>query len=627
MIWILLVGLATAPLTWEDTLKFAGVVEVLPAVEVQAPAWGWQHTLPPVREALPRALEATGVDLIRRGPAFAADLFVDGFRRSDLPIVMDGQHVYNACPNRMDVPLVRVNPLEVKSTRIVLQSADMDAGLGGVFRVVRRTPSREFQPLGYLQVSGGAERGMDGGMATELGQQGLYARYTRAQPYTDALGRTFQTLYGYRPDVKDAYRVSEVSFRGQQGSFQYGLSIASYRDVLFPYLLMDERDNRGGEAFVEWQGHRLYANAFRHQMDNGLRIAAARMAMATDARTLVVGMKKEGLYDLVVRRWISDNTMDMTMNGMPMTLSQRMLDLLDVRVSTGMRYTLNEHTQLRARVGLERVSREDGRLDLLRLQESSVARVRWMPLTALSLQRSLGRAKVLLEGALEAVDPEYLYMELKRPPMNGMPRPFWVGRTSLAQPFKVAARLRWPVSHRGVSLVGETFVHHVWNYVEPARRTVQSQPLQTYASVNALMAGVRLQGRWRMVEGEAHYTWAQNRTAGVSLSEVPPLHVRLEVRPSWQVGSWRLLPSLAVTYEARQDRINPDLGETPTPAWMRVDAGLGLTVGGVHLQLRVENLTNELYFRHLSYLRSPFQSGVRVYEPGRRFTLSVWAGS
>ena len=40
------------------------------------------------------------------------------------------------------------------------------------------------------------------------------------------------------------------------------------------------------------------------------------------------------------------------------------------------------------------------------------------------------------------------------------------------------------------------------------------------------------------------------------------------------------------------------------------------------ISLEVENITNTLYYQHLSYLRDPFASGSRVYEPGTTVRLN-----
>ncbi len=39
--------------------------------------------------------------------------------------------------------------------------------------------------------------------------------------------------------------------------------------------------------------------------------------------------------------------------------------------------------------------------------------------------------------------------------------------------------------------------------------------------------------------------------------------------------------------------------------------------------LEVDNITNESYYQHLSYLRNPFVSGASVWEPGMTVTLGV----
>ena len=619
------VGQAPPP-TLEDSLK-AGILTILPTIEVTAKAYRWTYELPPVRDAVPRVLEASGVDLVRRGPAFASDLFVDGFRRADIAITLDGEHFHNACPNRMDVPVVRINPLEVEASRLVLSSADLSAGLGGVLAVERRQPAGTFTPRGYLQAYGAAEAGVDAGMALEARHQGLYARYTRARPYVDAQGRTFQELYGYRPEATTAYAIAEGTFRGvwPEKDLTYGVSVASYRDVLFPYLQMDERDNLGWEAFLEVRGHRFYANGFRHLMDNGLRTASNMMFMKTDARTWVGGLTDHKSYDVSIRRWIADNTMRMTMNNMPMTTEQRMLDLLDVRGTVGRAFHWKGF-QFQGRLGLAYVKRADNRRDLLELLTPGARIARIFPLLALNATTRWKTVRFFLEGATEAPDPEALFIELKRGKMNNRQQPYWVGNPDLRPAFKGAFRAQVPVQVAPFTFSLEAHASYVANYVEPGRAAADSIPIQTYRNVDAVMTGFRILGQFRFLHLESHYTWAENLTDRKPLSEIPPLHLRVEARPRWEMGAWALTPRLAVVYEARQDRVNPELNETPTPAWYRVDAGVTAMWKGLRLEVGVENLTNQLYTRHLSYLRNPFAAGTKVWEPGRRITVAVWSG-
>jgi iron complex outermembrane receptor protein len=71
--------------------------------------------------------------------------------------------------------------------------------------------------------------------------------------------------------------------------------------------------------------------------------------------------------------------------------------------------------------------------------------------------------------------------------------------------------------------------------------------------------------------------------------------------------------------------VDPNLNEEPTPSWQRVDVGFRYAGRHGQLVLEVENATNELYTQHLSYLRNPFASGQRVWEPGRTVRVGVGA--
>ena len=76
------------------------------------------------------------------------------------------------------------------------------------------------------------------------------------------------------------------------------------------------------------------------------------------------------------------------------------------------------------------------------------------------------------------------------------------------------------------------------------------------------------------------------------------------------------------TYNDAQLRIDPSLNETTTPAWNRIDIGVVYSAKTFLVSLEVENLTNTLYYQHLSYLRDPFASGNRVFEPGTTARLN-----
>jgi len=115
------------------------------------------------------------------------------------------------------------------------------------------------------------------------------------------------------------------------------------------------------------------------------------------------------------------------------------------------------------------------------------------------------------------------------------------------------------------------------------------------------------------------YTEGQNLTDAVPLPEIPPLTAHAALR----LGQGPVFIELAERYAARQNRVDPNLQEQATPAWFVTDLRLGVSFSGVSISAELRNLLNKQYYEHLSYLRDPFASGVRVPEPGTSLLASV----
>jgi iron complex outermembrane receptor protein len=116
------------------------------------------------------------------------------------------------------------------------------------------------------------------------------------------------------------------------------------------------------------------------------------------------------------------------------------------------------------------------------------------------------------------------------------------------------------------------------------------------------------------------YNWGEQVEDNSPLAEIQPLLFNLMARtPRYRSFAGRFL----YQYAARQDRVDESLNESPTESWQRVDIGVDMETGHFVLALGVENLLNELYAQHLSYLRNPFSSGLAVYEPGRTIRITV----
>ena len=100
---------------------------------------------------------------------------------------------------------------------------------------------------------------------------------------------------------------------------------------------------------------------------------------------------------------------------------------------------------------------------------------------------------------------------------------------------------------------------------------------------------------------------------------MPPLRARVGIR----YDDSRLFAAVDVLVAGRQDRVNSDLSEEPTPGYAVVNVATGYRRGPVAVTLGATNLLDRAYAPHLSYQRDPFRSGARVYDPGRSIYVNV----
>jgi len=77
-------------------------------------------------------LKIEGFGIVKKGSFLAQDICVDGFKRGDIEMVIDGERFYCACPNRMDNPLSRTNSLEMETITLNKTTESAQAGIGGI---------------------------------------------------------------------------------------------------------------------------------------------------------------------------------------------------------------------------------------------------------------------------------------------------------------------------------------------------------------------------------------------------------------------------------------------------------------------------------------------------------------
>ncbi len=564
-------------------------------------------------------LRQHGFTIIDRGPGFASDLYLDGLKRDDIVLRVDGERYPCACPNRMDTPVSRINPLEVCSCEVDKCSCASGSGLGGSVEFRRVEPEHE---LGYqAAVTGSALGGesLDAAFAADWAGYRFTARHATGGPYEDGAGRDFVELYGdlLGFDENHEYSMNEFSIFGGSHAWRQGMSFSASEEVVFPYLLMDERKTEFWSLHSSWQGHKVYLNHTRHLMDNELRNQP--MLMVSDADNLTFGVAGEK-YEVYYRNWDIANFFHNPM----MHIDNHMMP--DLRLFSA---TVDHHLrpakgiELGGRLGLQRQWLGDTqRLAFYQELYPEAEEQRWfMPFGIMaSLAKPLGEGilgGLQVDLGSEPPHPRDLYISVQKP----MGKPWWSGNPELKAPVRGTARARLTLHELGAKI--EIYGTQIWDYASLMKTGIPvdmgSRAYMSFENIEARLAGVNLSLNRRYLGLRAAYTIGKNVTENRPLAEVQPFTLETTLKaPSWRgLGLW-----LRHVYADAQTRVDTSLNETPTSSWHRLDLGLGWKSESLSMNLELENLAGEEYSQHLSYQRDPFAAKTRVLAPGLQLRVA-----
>lgn len=622
-----------------------------------------------------------GVHALRKG-AIASDVVVRGFKGENLNVLIDGQRLYGACPNHMDPPAFHVDFAEIERIEVVKGPLDVTSSgsLGGTVNLVTRDPDAGATFMARLSAASAAFVAP----ATSASWAGPRwsvqggASLRQGDSYVDGDGMKLTELLpasasaAYRASSRDrrAFDIA-TGWAGVERSLTAGsrleLSVARQEgeEQLYPYLQMDAEYDRATRTLLRYRAERpgsalrsLEASAsyarVDHAMDDRNRVSsvgAPRLySMRTVARSEVAGARVEatakggersslrfGLegYD---RRWDAATSMA----GMSYRPQASLPDVGSTALGLygELERTFGERLTLRAGARVDRAEVEADRAlaatdlyfayhgtratSMARMLPSGNVALAWAPRPAWELTVSLGRTMRLPDG-------QELFFGLKRMGSD------WVGNPQLRPAANLEADVAMRYRGERLSLQLASWRAAVNDFITVVERTrqnavsgVTNSRARSFANVDA-----------RLVGGEASLQWTLGRhlllVSGLSLvrgtqelapargvrdtdlPEMPPPTGRLALR--YEPGRWYVEAEGRAA--ARQDRVDADLGESPTPAWETLDLRAGLELGRVRLVAGVDNLFDRAYVRSLSYQRDPFRVGVGVPEPGRTLLASV----
>jgi hypothetical protein len=207
-------GAADATLTAvpapEDSLR----VYTMTTVEVSAERVEIGVTETPLaKDSAHSIFQHHGFNLIQRGNPLTGDLQAAGFIRGDIAVTIDGERYPNACPNRMDPPTTRVNPLEIAAVNLSKTSTSPRASLGGVVDFHRRSVQRQTTVRGGVTGTAGSVASADVAFSIDTHDYRFTGRELGGEPVQRGIAGRHRFEKGYFLEEIDLPCLFEVVHR------------------------------------------------------------------------------------------------------------------------------------------------------------------------------------------------------------------------------------------------------------------------------------------------------------------------------------------------------------------------------------------------------------------------------
>jgi len=554
--------------------------------------------------------DKNGFTLIRRGDNFTQDIYVEGFKRNDIKVVIDGEQYNCACPNRMDVAAARVNPLEMDYVDLSKSGSLLNSGISGKIEYHRSQITEDVKVKSFAQINSGYQNNFDLGASLNMISSNLVLRFAQGTPYKNADSKSFTDLYSYKENKKFTY--ANAGFRNKLGNVEAGVNFSFSENISFPYLQMDEKHSKIYSAFVSLKGNKLYFNYTDHLMNNNLR--KSNMFMETSAKNITIGLTGK-FYEATFRNWKADNVIAMGSNS----INNDQMPNINQFGLIGAYLIESLPVKLVFKGGVQYLTiGEENRMSFFNKIYPDADKNNFYITAGLNALYSLQFSNDFITSfsadvSTDAPETEQLYIAIERLGTN----PDWSGNPTLNQPLKVALRTTFNYSF----LTLEGFANYVYNYVNIVKIKSLSKMAMTYENINAAIIGINFNAEIKFIGVDLSYLYGENITDSKPLSEIAPFSITSTFNLPIIYG---LKISFVHRYENSMKRIDNSVSETQSSAWNTISLNSSTNIGDFTFGLEIDNLLNFNFSRHLSYVRNPFSSGVKVYDPGRSVRLTVY---
>ncbi len=623
----------------------------------------------PARDVGEALADTAGVWKVRKG-GIANDVVLRGLQRGDLNVLIDGQRLYGACPNRMDPASFHVDFSEVDRVDVGKGPFDMknQGSLGGTINIVTRKPEEGWHVNANL--AAGSFSYINPSATLSYGNPsfsvlGGYS-YRAARAYKDGMGRRFTEITNYKESAVDERafeigtawaRLGWVPSLGHQLQFSY-----TRQDVdttYYPYLRMDAVYDDTDRFNLRYDGAELsntiarltaqsYYSRVKHWMTDEYRTSAkgARgYSMGTMAETETYGGKLEMEVRKVIvgleffnRFWGAATEMA-GMQYIPQ-YSIPDVDIRNVGIFAEFTSALSRRVSLSAGGRLDQAnsfadeSKANTNLYYAYKDTRSTSATDTFPSGKIRMTYEADSGIEVGAGLGHAARvPEHgeRYFALKRMGAD------WVGNPNLTPARNTGLDGTVSFERTGFYVGANFYVNWVEDYIAVHDQSrvhgvpgVMNNEARSYTNLDATFRGSEVDVVWPLTDqlflsGDLSYvratkgTSAEENVFSANVAEIPPLRSRIKFR--YDQGKW--FGSVEGVFSARQENIDTDLGEEPTPGYSIANLKVGARLDRLLLSGGVDNLFNKFYIEYLSYQRDPFRSGVRLPEPGRNFFFNV----
>ncbi len=614
-----------------------------------------------------------------RKAGIANDLYIRGFAKDNINVLIDGSKIYGACPNRMDPPSFHVSTPQIESITIKEGPFDVEnaGSLAAVVNVKTKDPKEGIGgEIGGTYGSWSYRTGyVWGNVGNKFIKVLVGASNQYSKPYESGEGKKVTEYAEY--DVKGskqtyksqyindkAFNIDRVWTKllitpNDNAEIKLSYAFENARNVLYPALKMDalyDRTNRFNTDFKLKDiglNFSIYYNEVKHDMRDSFRTTADNRpySMKTYAESKMFGTKLSkdlnlfGLnmtvgIDTYLRNWKADNIQNAFTSspnyndGMIPDVNIKDIGLFvksskDIEkwtISGGLRYdyTYSKADPNSMTANTNRalfISRNGYKFSNTDNYVSGYAIAKY------NINKK-DNVYVGFGSTVRVPDPEERFISL-----SGMYP--WYGNPDLkpTRNNEIDAGFEaFPMNN--VAVKGNIFYSMLQDYIYLYKKEDNNDT--TYKNINAAIYGGDINGFVAINDkistelGLAYQIGKKTDKKGLykdnDLVEIPPLKARLAVK----YDDRKLYGLIEGIYSAKQSKVDSDLKEQETGSWFIVNVKAGYTYANrLFVGVGVDNLFDRFYYNYLSYVRDPFRgislSGnpVKIPEPGRFIYANV----